>query len=63
MLRIIVLILATIIAGCATQSIPPIPKPAPACDMTVAGNCHTMSSSESAGAGSRGHADESKETP
>lgn len=46
------------LAGCATQ---PIPMPAPACDMTVGGECREMSSSEKGGAVVRGHGQESKD--
>ena len=59
-----ILILLLFIAGCATQpgSIPPIPKPAPMpCEMKVKNECRTMSSSEQAGAGSRGHSNNTEE--
>ena len=58
MLKYIVFLL-TILAGCSTQ---PIPRPTPACDMTVAGKCHVMSAGEKSGAVVRGHGEEIKDT-
>ena len=55
--RIIVLILAIILTSCSTT---PTPKPVPACDMTVAGKCRDMSAGETAGAGVRGHGEDTK---
>ena len=46
------------LAGCATQ---PIPMPAPACDMTVAGKCREMTAGETVGAGVRGHGENTKD--
>ena len=47
-----------IISGCTTN---PIPKPAPMCDMTVAGKCREMTAGETAGAGVRGHGENVKD--
>lgn len=59
MLKYIVLFLITVLAGCSTQ---PIPRPAPVCDMTVAGKCHDMSAGEKNGIVTRGHGEEIKDT-
>ena len=59
MLKYILLFLVTAIAGCTTIS---IPKPAPACNVTVAGKCHDMSASEKSGAVVRGHGEEIRDT-
>ena len=52
MLKYALLFLIAIITGCATK---PLPMPAPACDMTVAGKCRGMTAGESGGAAVRGH--------
>lgn len=57
MIKYIILIFA-LISGCTTQ-LPP--KPAPACDMTVAGKCRDMSAGEKGGAVVRGHGEEAKD--
>ena len=60
MLRIIVLLLTTIIAGCATHT--PIPQPAPIpCEVRVKGECRDMTTGEKAGAVTRGHGEDVKE--
>lgn len=46
------------LSGCSTQ-LPP--KPAPACEITVAGKCRDMSASEKSGAVVRGHGEEIKD--
>ena len=48
------------LAGCVTQPIP-MPKPAPSCDMTVAGKCREMTAGETAGAAVRGHGENAKD--
>ena len=61
MSRIIVLLIATIIAGCATHT--PIPQPVPIpCEMKIKGECREQSASEKGGAVTRGHGGEIKET-
>ena len=53
----IIVILATLIAGCATQPIP-MPVPAPACDYKVAGKCKTNTASDISGATTLGHSND-----
>lgn len=48
------LLLCLLLTGCAIQ-------PKPACAVKVNSECRSMSSSEQAGAGSRGHSDGPKE--
>ena len=60
MLRIIVLLVATIVAGCATHT--PMPQPAPIpCEVRVKGECREMTAGEKTGAVVRGHSEEVKE--
>ena len=59
MLRIIVLLIATIVAGCATHT--PIPAPIP-CEVRVKGECREMTAGERNGAVTRGHGEEVKDT-
>ena len=59
-----ILLLCLVLAGCSIvpKSIPPMPKPAPMpCEMKVKNECRTMSSGEQAGAGSRGHSNNTEE--
>lgn len=50
----IVILLALIVAGCATYT--PIPQPAPIpCEVKVKGECRDMTAGEKGGAVTRGH--------
>ena len=60
MRKLILLVLIAILVGCATNPMP-VPKPAPMCDMTVAGKCREMTAGETAGAGVRGHGEDIKD--
>ena len=60
------LLLSALLAGCSTVPMPaPMPAPMPeskrSCDMTVDGECRTMSASEKGGAVVRGHEEKPKE--
>lgn len=60
-IKIIIALLAVLLASCSTQ-LPPMPMPAPMpCDVKVKGECHRMSSSEKGGAVTRGHTETFKE--
>ena len=56
MFKTALIFLVLFLAGCATQ---PLPNKSH-CDVIVNGKCQTMSPSEHAGAGSRGHGEEPK---
>ena len=55
----LLLFLIVLITGCTTT---PLPKPAPACDMTVAGKCREMTAGEAGGAAVRGHSEDIQDT-
>lgn len=57
MLKLLLILILTL-TGCAIQ---PIPKPVPACEMTVAGKCKSMSASEISGATTLGNTLENHE--
>lgn len=54
----LLLILVLTLAGCAVQ---PIPRPVPACEMTVAGKCKSMTASEISGSTTLGNTEENHE--
>ena len=60
MIRILLLLITAIIAGCATHT--PIPQPAPVpCEVRVKGECRDMTAGEKNGAVTRGHGEEIKD--
>ena len=54
----LLLILALTLTGCAIK---PIPRPTPACEMTIGGKCKSMSASEISGATTLGNTEENHE--
>lgn len=54
-----ILSLFLLLIGCSTTQ-PIVKSIPPPCDVKVKGECHTLSDSEKAGAGSRGHTTEPK---
>lgn len=57
-MKLIIVFLTMIVAGCATH----IPQPAPIpCEVKVKGECRDMTTGERAGAVTRGHGEDIKE--